>query len=253
LEGVIYHSLDRNGTIQTFESKGKPLYNGPLVVLVSAGTASAAEVFAKAVQDNGRGVVVGGRRTFGKGSLQNLLDLDWHGGGVYLPEQGAGSVRVTTRVLFGPRGGGIQGFGVVPDIILPCAFDIALSVSEREGRGEEVLNPVSLSNIEVPFLETLSGWGYLVERSKKRVDNSPYFNKIKNLISNFEPLLGKGLVEGGHDGYAKQMEPFGRLSSALQEISVSRGRDGACGKLDPILDEAVKIAGDLAEDEHSNE
>lgn len=253
LEGVVYHSMDRNGVVQTFGTKSKPIYTGPLVVLVSAGTASAAEIFAKAVQDHGRGLVVGGRRTFGKGSLQNLLDLDWHGGGIYFPEQGAGSVRVTTRILFGPRGGGIQGFGVIPDIVLPCSFDIALAVSEREGRREEVLQPAALSNIKSASPDTLMEWNCVVEKSQKRVEHSPYFNKIKDLTSDFDPLLREGIVEGGREGYAKKMEPFDQLSSALREISTSRGKDGACGELDPVLSEAVKIAEDLVDCGHSNE
>jgi carboxyl-terminal processing protease len=85
---------------------GDRLQGAPLVVLVDAGSASAAEVLAGALDDNNRARIVGSR-TFGKGSVQTLLPLD-----------NGDSVKLTTARYYTPSGKSIQGVGIVPDVVL---------------------------------------------------------------------------------------------------------------------------------------
>ena len=85
---------------------GDMLDGAPLVVLVDAGSASASEVLAGALRDNGRGRVVGSR-TFGKGSVQTVLPLD-----------NGDSVKLTTARYYTPSGKSIQALGIVPDVVL---------------------------------------------------------------------------------------------------------------------------------------
>lgn len=90
---------------------GDRLDGAPVVVLVDAGSASASEVLAGALRDNGRARVVGSR-TFGKGSVQTLLPLD-----------NGDSVKLTTARYFTPSGKSIQALGIVPDVIFKPAAD----------------------------------------------------------------------------------------------------------------------------------
>ncbi len=85
---------------------GDRLKGAPIVLLVDAGSASAAEVLAGALHDNKRAIVVGSR-TFGKGSVQTLLPLD-----------NGDSVKLTTARYYTPSGHSIQALGIVPDIVL---------------------------------------------------------------------------------------------------------------------------------------
>ncbi len=85
---------------------GDRLAGAPVVVLVDAGSASASEVLAGALADNGRALVMGSR-TFGKGSVQTLLPLD-----------NGDSVKLTTARYYTPSGKSIQALGIVPDIVL---------------------------------------------------------------------------------------------------------------------------------------
>jgi carboxyl-terminal processing protease len=85
---------------------GDRLDGAPLVLVVDAGTASAAEVLAGALHDNGRARIVGSR-TFGKGSVQTLLPLD-----------NGDSVKLTTARYYTPSGKSIQALGIVPDVAL---------------------------------------------------------------------------------------------------------------------------------------
>lgn len=90
---------------------GDLLDGAPLMVLVDAGSASASEVLAGALRDNGRGRVIGSR-TFGKGSVQTVLPLD-----------NGDSVKLTTARYYTPSGKSIQALGIVPDVTLRAPKD----------------------------------------------------------------------------------------------------------------------------------
>ncbi|MEP6908286.1 MAG: carboxy terminal-processing peptidase [Pseudoxanthomonas sp.] len=121
--------IDKGPVVQVRESGGRVTVNadrtpgvawdGPLAVLTNRGSASASEIFAGAIQDYGRGLVIG-ETTFGKGTVQNVADLDrW-------PANEAprfGSVKLTIAQFFRVAGGSTQHKGVVPDIAFPVSVD----------------------------------------------------------------------------------------------------------------------------------
>ena len=132
--------IDRGPVVQVKHSNGRisveediepgMAWDGPLLVLVNRYSASASEIFAAAIQDYGRGLVVG-EPTFGKGTVQSLLDLD-----DYAPnseEPAMGQLKLTMAQFFRVKGGSTQNRGVVPDIRFP-------SVGDSEEYGERALD-----------------------------------------------------------------------------------------------------------------
>ena len=112
-------------------------YMGPLVLLTSRATASAGEILAGAIQDYRRGPVVGDDHTFGKGSVQRIIELD----------EGLGALKLTTGLYFRPGGESTQRVGVLADIELP-----SLTASVDFGDAEQ---PYSLSPRSIaPFLKS---------------------------------------------------------------------------------------------------
>ena len=113
--------IDRGPTVQVRDARGRitlfaddqpgMAYTGPLAVLVDRMSASASEIFAGAIQDYGRGLILGGQ-TFGKGTVQTLLDID-HGG----------ELRMTTAKFYRISGESTQERGVTPDILFPNLID----------------------------------------------------------------------------------------------------------------------------------
>jgi len=120
-KGPVVQLRDMNGRIEVLDDPIPSVaYDGPLVVMVDRFSASASEIFAAAIQDYQRGVVIG-QQTFGKGTVQNLYLLDQYARRV--PEDGLGQLTLTIGKYYRVTGGSTQHRGVLPDIELPSAVD----------------------------------------------------------------------------------------------------------------------------------
>jgi len=105
--GTIVYTVNRQGILGSFEASGQALTNDALIVLVNKGTASASEILAGALQDNGRAQLVG-EKTFGKGLIQSLFDLS----------DGSG-LAVTVAKYETPNHKDINKLGIAPDRVVP--------------------------------------------------------------------------------------------------------------------------------------
>jgi carboxyl-terminal processing protease len=103
---TIVYTVNRDGTLGSFDSPGTPISDVPLVVLVNGGTASASEILAGALQDNDRAILVG-EKTFGKGLIQSLFELP----------DGAG-IAITVAKYETPNHNDINKLGITPDKIV---------------------------------------------------------------------------------------------------------------------------------------
>lgn len=120
--GPIVQIKDNTGEIDSNDDTDKSIaYTGPLVVLVDRLSASASEIFAGAIQDYGRGTILG-EPTFGKGTVQTIVDLNRFSGGL---DATLGQLKITMAQFFRVNGDSTQHRGVVPDIIFPTAEDNA--------------------------------------------------------------------------------------------------------------------------------
>lgn len=106
-EGTIVYTVNRQGVVGSFEATESALTHAPLVVLVNQGTASASEILAGALQDNGRAFIVG-EKTFGKALIQSLFDLS----------DGSG-LAVTVAKYETPKHRDIHKVGITPDRVVP--------------------------------------------------------------------------------------------------------------------------------------
>ncbi|MDB4980426.1 MAG: carboxyl-terminal protease [Myxococcales bacterium] len=177
-KGPVVQTRDSSGKIEVgADEDDKVLYDGPLILLTSRFSASATEIMAGAIQDYGRGVVVGDSSTFGKGTVQTIVGL-----GPMMDRAGLahaydpGALKITISKFYRPSGASTQLRGVVSDIILPSTTDFA-DVSEAKlkdplpwdvvpAKAYERLNRVQ------PFLETLRG------SSVKRVKTDKGFSYL---------------------------------------------------------------------------
>jgi carboxyl-terminal processing protease len=121
-KGPVVQLRETSGEIEVLEDpEPSSVWDGPLAVLVDRSSASASEIFSAAIQDYGRGLILG-QQTFGKGTVQNLYPLDrWALG----PNAGYGELTVTIGKYYRITGDSVQNRGVMPEIPFPSLLSIA--------------------------------------------------------------------------------------------------------------------------------
>ncbi len=122
--GPVVQVKDSGGTIRAIADDDATIeYSGPLVVLVNQFSASASEIVAAALQDYKRAIIIGGEHTYGKGTVQTIINLDKAIQTSISDEIGDfGALKVTIQKFYRITGGSTQYKGVVPDIVLPSLF-----------------------------------------------------------------------------------------------------------------------------------
>jgi len=177
---VIPHPDDKPGAV----------WEGPLMVVINKFSASASEIFAGAIQDYGRGIVVGDKATHGKGTVQELEELGRYVNQFNPPNYGA--LKMTIQQFYRPGGDSTQNRGVVSDVELPSQIShwpIGESDLDYALKFDSVL-PLPHENYPNASPKTLEE---LRRRSTVRVEKSEHFNKEKQRIARYlerkdEPL-----------------------------------------------------------------
>lgn len=172
--GPLLQVKGREKTNVFWDPEKGTLYNGPLLVLVNTFTASGAEILAAVLQDYDRAVIAG-NRTFGKGSIQTILDLDH-----FLPLdlgdlKPLGSMKLTIQQFYRVTGKPIQYHGVVPDIILPDPYGY---IEAGERTLKHTLPDELLTALEYPKWEAPVDLKVLQEKSSRRVAANRAFQEI---------------------------------------------------------------------------
>ncbi|MGN6401702.1 MAG: carboxy terminal-processing peptidase, partial [Flavisolibacter sp.] len=130
-QGPIVQVKDREGQPQVMRDKdGGVLYDGPLAVMVNEFSASASEIFAAAIQDYGRGVIIGSTSTYGKGTVQRPIGLD-PSSNFLSTNSDLGSLKLTLQKFYRISGGSTQLKGVIPDVVIPDYYEY-LKMRERD-------------------------------------------------------------------------------------------------------------------------
>jgi len=175
--GATLQVKESDGSIRPWgDSKAKQVWKKPMVVLVDRYSASASEIFAGAIQDYQRGLIVG-HRTFGKGTVQKLDTLS------------SGQLKLTESKFYRITGSGTQAIGVSPDISLPSAWD-------NEEIGESAL-PSSLPWDKIKpiqhkkFQDISKSIGYLKGAHEARIELEPNLKYILDIRERYENQKNK--------------------------------------------------------------
>ncbi|MGB3008353.1 MAG: carboxy terminal-processing peptidase [Chitinophagaceae bacterium] len=174
-EGPIVQVKDKENKASVLKDKDKSvLYSGPLAVMVNEFSASASEIFAAAIQDYGRGVIIGSTSTYGKGTVQRNIGLDENGFSMSNAE--LGTVKLTLQKFYRINGGSTQLNGVSSDIVLPDNLE-NLKIREKDNEDALLWDEISKA--------TYNNWkpGYdiktIQQLAEQRLKNDVSFNLIK--------------------------------------------------------------------------
>ena len=188
--GPVVQVKGPDGRIQPYldEERGM-VWSGPLVVVINKFSASASEIFAGAIQDYGRGIIVGDHATHGKGTVQQLFEL----GQILLPihqPPNYGALKLTIQQFYRPSGDSTQNRGVVSDIELPSKtthWEVGESDLDYAMKFDRVMprKHINYRHATAQIIDELRG------RSQKRVDASENFAKVRKGIERLPGTKGR--------------------------------------------------------------
>lgn len=193
--GPVVQSRDWEGRVDYKASRNKEaLWDGPLVVLTNHSSASASEIFAAALQDYNRALIVGEQSTFGKGTVQQLRPVQTSR--LLLPFRGAevqnGALKLTIQTFFRIDGTSTQLHGVVPHLQLPSTNDV-LDIGE-----DALTHPLKVDPIEPQPFEKVNQEAFpvevLAERMEKRIAGDREFQYVREDIDEAKRRIEENVV-----------------------------------------------------------
>ena len=153
------------------DSDPKVQWDGPLVVMINNYSASASEIFAAAIQDYNRGIIIGSKQSYGKGTVQNVFELNEFVRGNQYGDLGA--LKTTTQKFYRVSGGSTQLEGVKSDIIMPDRFSF-METGEKDEKSAlpwDKIEPAIYTPLDLNFEKVIAN-------SKKRIATNDNFNLI---------------------------------------------------------------------------
>jgi len=269
-KGPVVQVKDRHSAPQVYEDRdGDVSYSGPLVVLVNSLSASASEIVAAALQDYRRAVVIGGDHTFGKGTVQVMLDLDRFLAADMLDLRPLGAMALTVQKYYRITGASTQYQGVVPDIILPDLYSY-LGVGEKNQKYSLPWDTVPQLSFS-PWTLGLPELAEIKNRSQQRQAANIRFQQIAEYIARLKKQREVTLVildlkkfQAEQQTLFQEAEKFNQQQVEFPYIRVTiddakTGNDAAAAtdplsekrkewisdlRKDPVVEEAVRVLDD---------
>lgn len=254
-KGPVVQERDANGKIVVeADSRSGTSWDGPLGVLINRGSASASEIFAAAIQDYRRGVVIG-ETSFGKGTVQSIIDLDRVIGKEGAGKPKYGELKLTIAQFFRINGSTTQLRGVQPDIALPAANDDRFGESSFD-------NALPWMRIEAAPYMSFDGLPealpVLQARHDARVKDDKGFQLVQEDIAEFEQLRKKNEVSLNESERRQERAAQEARSATRKSLAeaLARAEGAAVGKeKGDKMGAAVKdgkAAADAADDGSAN-
>jgi len=243
------------------------IWDGPVIILVNEFSASASEILAAALQDYNRAIVMGSQQTYGKGTVQNVIDLNRI---IAVNQYGdLGALKVTTDKFYRINGGSTQLEGVKSDIIFPSQYG-SIQIGEKDQSNPlswDKISPAKYAINKYNFRDT-----YVIEKSKARLAKNPMINliheqgewiKLKQNDYNFHLNYISYINKRDNDKkYSERFDVLNEFESKLSfiwleenmnidksnDILIRRDRWLKGLKKDIFLDEAVNVLNDLKKD-----
>ena len=249
--------IDNGPVVQVKDSDGqKTQYDdtetgvewaGPLVVLTSKFSASASEIFAGAIQDYKRGIIVGDPSTHGKGTVQSLLDLGQRLFGRLPNTPQLGALKITEQQFYRPDGDSTQNRGVLSDITLPSL------IAQIDNLGESSLDyamkfdhvdPVHYRKYNLVDKQILD---QLIAKSVERRRDSKDFQKLATDIDHFNAQKKKKKISLNKDKFAAEKAELSAEKQEEKELEEMNDPNRPVVKRDYYFDEVLSITADYAQ------
>ena len=189
------------------------IWDGPLVILVNEFSASASEILAAALQDYNRAIILGSKQTYGKGTVQNVVDLNnVISGNTY---GDLGSLKITTDKFYRVNGGSTQLEGVKSDLIFPNRYSY-IDIGEKD-----LENPLSWDKIDPARYDNsvkVFNYAQAISNSKERIGQNEYFTIIDQHAKLIKSKQDDKTISLNYNSYKEDQAEFKLQSDKLKVI-----------------------------------
>ena len=189
------------------------IWDGPLVILVNEFSASASEILAAALQDYNRAIILGSKQTYGKGTVQNVIDLNnVISGNTY---GDLGSLKITTDKFYRVNGGSTQLEGVKSDLIFPNRYSY-IDIGEKD-----LENPLSWDKIDPARYDNsvkVFNYAQAISNSKERIGQNEYFTIIDQHAKLIKSKQDDKTISLNYNSYKEDQAEFKLQSDKLKVI-----------------------------------
>lgn len=215
---VVQVKNQREGAQSYSDYHSGAVYDGPLVVMVNEGSASASEIVAAAIQDYHRGVIVGPQSTHGKGTVQNVVDIDRVVGTRFNDVKPLGALKITTQKFYRINGHTTQLQGVHPDVVLPFSYRY-IDWGEKEYATALEVDEIPA----VPYAEwsgySSDAWARVISNSHLRVDTSAKFERIDEYAKWLSEQQTETEVSLNYDQFVADQKAYEEESNQWKELT----------------------------------
>lgn len=195
------------------DTSNEIVWDGPLVILVNELSASASEILAAAMQDYKRGVVIGSKQTYGKGTVQNVVDLnEW----LRSSDMGdLGALKITSQKFYRINGGSTQLEGVKSDVVMPDRYAY-IDIGEKDYDNPMPYDKISPAKYNV--WKRAVDIKPIVSASEKRMANNSYLQLIDDNAHWVKKRRDEKKVDLNYDNYVKEIERRKKETERFKEI-----------------------------------
>lgn len=263
-EGTMVQVRSRSGEVQQQRDRDKGVaYDGPLAIMVNEFSASASEIMAAAMQDYKRAVIIGSPNSFGKGTVQRLLDLDAFVKGDVGGSLGA--IKLTVQKFYRANGGSTQLKGVESDVVLPSPYYEVGEKKDKDALKWDVVPQAEYTTWQDPV-----DVAPLKRKSAERIANNEAFRMINENIATLKKLdeqktysLDLASYRADQKKNAAALKRYDSVNEKVKELNITslkadltkigsdtvkmaRNKDWIKARTkDPYLSEAVNVMNDL--------
>lgn len=240
--GPIVQVRTGNNRIQAAQDRNPSVaYDGPLVILTNFYSASASEILAAAMQDYKRGIVIGSKTTYGKGTVQTFIPLEYTNSSIF--KNGFGQMKVTIQKFYRINGKTTQLNGVVPDIIIPDLYD-ELDLGEKDMDYHLGFDEIAKARY-TPYRDlSMNGRETAIDLAKLRISKDAYFNQTIQKAKRLKSMRDSYSYTLSLDKYAAQQQ---KLKDEDKAFNITYTSDEV--RIEPLKldvesagDDEVKIA-----------
>ncbi len=241
-DGPICQVKGRETAPNVLKDKDKSvLYSGPLTVMVDETSASASEIFAAAIQDYKRGIIVGSTSTYGKGTVQRNIPLNPESentlfGGNKEQQEDLGGVKLTLQKFYRISGGATQLRGVTPDVVIPDRLEY-IKFREKDNEASLAWDEISKADYK-PWVSNYN-IDEVAAAANGQVKSSTVFNKLGDVVKTLEKANDKefSLNIAKYKEEQKTIKQSFKMLDSLYKLPVAM-------KIGNLSADAEKIAAD---------